>query len=78
MNNVEFLETEDQINAFYEAIQARKAFDTLMEEKYLQQLTSAQLQSLNFLTHVLLCERDMDSIQQSEIDNGGFLNATNI
>jgi len=65
-NQVQHLFTQDQVEGFYRSVQANKAFDTLMIEEYLKELSTEKMQALQFLLNVMIMERDTEYMQELE------------
>ena len=66
MNQVQYLSTQDQVEGFYKAIAAEKAFSTLMIEDYLKELSTEKMQALQFMLNVMIVERDVEYMQELE------------
>jgi hypothetical protein len=56
MQNVQWLNSSNEVEDFYREIATRNAFDLLVRDEYRSHLTKEQRDKLSFLLHVDTCE----------------------
>ena len=66
MNEVQHIVTYEDVDRFYREIEANRAFDTLMIEANLKELSTEKMQALQFLLNVMIMERDTEYMQELE------------